>query len=376
MPYTTQVSEFYGWYLRHNSRVVWKNLFDAGVDVFAVGPANNTQAFLDLTNILPAMSGGFNRRWGINTIGSGITGNANPIVRTFIYNYPQDNSDTADTANTNVWFATDNQNFFGLTDSGIAFTGYGPSNFATAGNIQAANSRGYFYYTEGLTAPRKVNPSFTTANTDTLMGIALPVNTSPPPSSEVVATYSALQNNASVWSVANSGLQVHAPSVQGVIAVAVATPGSGQTPGAKQSVATGGGGTGAIAWYFVDAAYQPHPGEIDAGSLSPYLVANGEGYTSAPTFPVTSGGTPGTLSATLGPVAAPYVFSGYGYTNGASITITDPTGSGSGATATLICDSAGRITGFNIIPKCFRRKDTCGINEIINIFVVCINLLH
>jgi hypothetical protein len=36
-------------------------------------------------------------------------------------------------------------------------------------------SRNYLYYSNGLEAPRKVNPSYTSANTDSLTGIALPI---------------------------------------------------------------------------------------------------------------------------------------------------------------------------------------------------------
>ena len=175
MPNTNQVSEFYGWYLRHNSRTVWKNLYDAGVDLFTTGPANNPQSFQALQNVLPSMSGGFRRRWGVKPMGSAIAYAHNAIVRTFPYNNPQDSSDATNTADTNVWFGTDNQNFYALKDDGTAFTGYGPSNFSSAlGTANVVTSRGWVYYGNGIDTPRKVNPSYTTANTDSLLGIAYP----------------------------------------------------------------------------------------------------------------------------------------------------------------------------------------------------------
>lgn len=183
MPYTTQSSDFWGWYLRHNDRIVWKHLQDAGMDLFSSGPSNNTQAFLDLTNVCPAVNGGFNFRWGHQGLGP-TTSTTAPfnatISRVFPYNYPQLSSDPSDTANTNIWMFTDDQNFGVMNDNFTAFTGHGPSNFANPGYISACTSRGWFYYGNNLVAPRKVNPSYTTANTDSLIGIAIPQSNSFP----------------------------------------------------------------------------------------------------------------------------------------------------------------------------------------------------
>ena len=135
MPYTTQTSDFWGWYTRHNNRVVWKHLYDAGIDLFAAGPSNNTQAFLDLTNVLPAMNGGLNRRWGVNTLAQSSPVVTQNIVRTFIYNYPQNANNVSGTQNTNLIIGTDNQNFFCWNDSGAPFTGYGPTSFGSVGIV-------------------------------------------------------------------------------------------------------------------------------------------------------------------------------------------------------------------------------------------------
>jgi hypothetical protein len=173
MPYETQTSDFWGWYLRHNNRTVWKHLQDAGIDVFSSGPSNNQQAFLDITNILPAMNGGFYRRWGVDAFASNSGFSGTPtITRTFAYNFPQDASNPSGTANTNLIIATDNQNLFTFTDSGAPFSGNKPTSGAVAGGtMYAVNSRGYFYYGDGVNTPRKVNPSMTTVNTDSTVGI-------------------------------------------------------------------------------------------------------------------------------------------------------------------------------------------------------------
>jgi hypothetical protein len=77
---------------------------------------------------------------------------------------------------------------------------------------------------------------------------------------------------------------------QGVKGVVIATAGSGQTNGSYVIAGVGGGGTGASVTVTV------------AGGLVTNVVitAAGTGYTSAPTFTVAAGGTPGTLTATTG----------------------------------------------------------------------------
>lgn len=179
MPYTTITSDFWGWYQRHNNRVIWKNLSDAGLDLFASGPNNNPQAFLELDNVLPAMDGGFNARWGWNSVFSGGSpyGSSQIIpTRVFTYQQPQLANDPTNTATTNLWLMTNDTTIEGWTDSGTVPTNYLPSSFsATPGaSVQAVTSRGWFYYSNNKTEERKINPSYITKNTDSLMGIDLP----------------------------------------------------------------------------------------------------------------------------------------------------------------------------------------------------------
>lgn len=197
MPFNTQTSDFWGWYLRHNNRVVWKHLFDAGIDTFTSGPSNNTQAFLKLTNVMPAMNGGFLRRWGVTAYNNTTVTTIQSPVRTFFYNVPQDQSDPTNTTNTNLWIATDNQHFNTFVDTGATYTGYGPTDFASSGNVNALTSRQWFYYGNGVNAPRKVYPGYTTNNTDSLNGIAIP--------SVIGGTSSNYSNWPSVSFSANSG---------------------------------------------------------------------------------------------------------------------------------------------------------------------------
>jgi hypothetical protein len=81
------------------------------------------------------------------------------------------------------------------------------------------------------------------------------------------------------------------PNAQGVTGVTIVTPGSGQTPGTYNINGVGGGGIGAIVQIVISSG----------GIITTASVTNaGSGYTSVPTFPVTFGGTPGTLLATIG----------------------------------------------------------------------------
>lgn len=85
----------------------------------------------------------------------------------------------------------------------------------------------------------------------------------------------------------------YAPTLSGVIDVTIASAGTGQTNGTYTATSTGGGGTGAVIQYV-----------IAGGVLTSAIVINpGSGYTSVPTFTIAAGGTPGTVTATIGVVS-------------------------------------------------------------------------
>jgi hypothetical protein len=87
---------------------------------------------------------------------------------------------------------------------------------------------------------------------------------------------------------------------QGVDGIVIATAGTGQTNGTYTINASGGGGTGAVAQI-----------TIAGGAITAVKVLNpGTGYTSVPTFTVAEGGTPGTLTATVGFIAGTEVGTG------------------------------------------------------------------
>jgi hypothetical protein len=84
----------------------------------------------------------------------------------------------------------------------------------------------------------------------------------------------------------------------GVNSVVIATAGSGQTPGTYSATASTGAATIS---YTIGAG----------GTLTAVSITNpGSGYTAAPTFTIAAGGTPGTVTASVGSFAGIEVASG------------------------------------------------------------------
>lgn len=79
---------------------------------------------------------------------------------------------------------------------------------------------------------------------------------------------------------------------QQVSNISILSPGSGQTNGTFTIPSSGGGGTGATVQIVISG------GIITTATV----LTAGTGYTSVPTFPVSEGGTPGTLGATIAPI--------------------------------------------------------------------------
>ncbi len=336
MPYTTQTSDFWGWYLRHNNRVVWKYLQDAGIDVFtSYGPNANPQAFIDLTNVLPAISGGFLRRWGtINVaVGTG-AGSVNP-VRTFLYNVPQDQSNPTNTSAENLWITTDNQKWNVLTDGGALSGVHGPSGFAAAGNVGAVTSRSWFYYGNGLVAPRKVNPGYTGANTDSLMGIAL---SSAAAQSSNYQNYPCVLLPAGPTGTLQTGILNMLSNGGGYYAGQILSVGGGHGTGLLiqvDSVFTGGGHVNAINGF--------------------HVLTWGTGYVTTDTVTATAGSPTATFFVQQAPTSAlggtGSGGSGLGYTANSNFTVsvTDQGGgTGTGGHITCYTDSNGAIVSATV----------------------------
>jgi hypothetical protein len=179
----------YANYSQINPRSIWRTSFgmfsDAGMNLFPSGPNQNPSDFMDLTNVLPSTSGGFRRRWGLNTMFTDSTAAFIPF-RTFAYNVTANS--ILGTADLDLLITTDNTDFrvVEVTDTTAvtpitntltfgAFSGHGPTGFATSGGtVGAVTSRDWFYYSNGIDQPKKVCPALFSSNTDSNWGIQAP----------------------------------------------------------------------------------------------------------------------------------------------------------------------------------------------------------
>ena len=133
-------------------------------------------------------------------------------------------------------------------------------------------------FTYTLSVPNS-SPSFSDTNSD------LAIATNP------ILSYSNYEPFPSI-DLPRSGTCTVGAVDQQVTAISILTPGTGQTDGTYTIAGTGGGGTGATVQIVI------------AGGIitTATVLTPGSGYTSAPSFVVAEGGTPGTLAATISPV--------------------------------------------------------------------------
>lgn len=80
--------------------------------------------------------------------------------------------------------------------------------------------------------------------------------------------------------------------------ISLISPGSGQTDGTYTIPSSGGGGTGATVQITISGGVIV----TSPPTSAPKVLTGGTGYTSAPTFPVSEGGTPGVLAASISPI--------------------------------------------------------------------------
>lgn len=133
-------------------------------------------------------------------------------------------------------------------------------------------------FTYVLSVPNS-SPSFT----DTLSDLTIATNP--------ILSYSNYEPFPSI-DLPRSGICTVGAVNQQVSNISIATPGTGQTDGTYNIPSSGGGGTGAVVRVII----------LGGIITTATLTANGSGYTSAPSFVVAEGGTPGTLVASISPV--------------------------------------------------------------------------
>lgn len=133
-------------------------------------------------------------------------------------------------------------------------------------------------FTYTLSVPNSA-PSFTDTNSD------LAISTNP------ILSFANYEPFPSI-DLPRSGVVNIGTVSQAVTAVSITTVGAGQTNGTFPISGTGGGGTGAVVTIVI------------AGGIitSAVVTTAGSGYTSAPTFTVAHGGTPGVVTASVSPI--------------------------------------------------------------------------
>lgn len=214
---------------------------------------------MDLTNLLPAKSGGFRRRWGVRTMYAETSG-AFGGVRMWAYNVAQDASNPTNTTTADLVVLSDTQNWkvLQVTNSFAATpltntlvfapwtSGNTPSSFAHSGNVGAVVSRSWFYYCNGIDVAQKVQMNWTTFNTDWNWGIVAPLAYTGSDSTTATSTITAF---------GGTGMNYSSPTV----------------------TITGGGGTGATC-----------TANLMNGSITSFSMTDpGSGYTSTPSVEIT-----------------------------------------------------------------------------------------
>lgn len=243
-------------------RVSYAKFQGSGIDTFTDPTAQDPKKFFQLENVLPAINGGFNRRWGISTSGNTFD-SAGLAQRLFSYAASADVTD-AGTQDCSIIIGTDGFQvkviYNELNTAPITTIttfpdhtpGGGPVYFSS--DLYGATSRGYFYAMNGLTRAQKVNYSQRSYPTAWNMGIDTPVFDTSSPST--------------------GGLYTVTPGVTGRGNGSYGI-GSGLTT--PVGTVTGGGGSGCTVTFVVQS-----------GLIIGMQITNpGTGYTTPPTLTVT-----------------------------------------------------------------------------------------
>src|SRR5882757_8262637 len=252
-------------------RTLFSSFNDAGLNPFDVGTAQDPNSHLELLNVLPAVDKGLRRRWGLSNILS-TPGMFQP-VRSYAYNVTEDASDPTNTGQENLIISTDNQNFQTVavqadgtnnplqnTLHGSLFTGTPPKNFpSNTGNVYGLVSRRWFYSSNGVDTPQKVDPGYVTRNTQWNWGIDSPNGfTAVSTPGNAVSTITALGGTGTGYTTASvvisggggSGATAVANIHNGMItSFTVTNPGTLYTSTPQATISGNGHGAAAVVVY-------------------------------------------------------------------------------------------------------------------------------
>lgn len=239
---------------RRLERVGFGAFQGAGIDQFTDPVAQDPNKFLNLTNVMPSISGAFQRRWGLSFVPLGV-GRASQYRRMFSYTMSADTTFPGSNT-TRTIMATDNTHTDILYEEvGFATPTYPV--FSGTGEVYGVTSRDWFYMSNGIDTPKKIYPGTTVG--------------------------SAFKSN---WGIATPGGTV-VDGITYITGSAFGYTGSGYS-GTPTIGFSGGGGTGAA------ASCSSGIGTNQGLSSSNLTITNGgSGYTSPPLVTVTGGGGSG-----------------------------------------------------------------------------------
>jgi len=249
---------------RRLDRVSFGAFQTAGIDQFTDPVAQDPNKFLNLTNVMPSISGAFQRRWGLTGVAAD-TAHAVQFQRMFSYTISADVTFPGSITD-RIIIGTDNTHLYTLyTELGIS--GTFPI-FAGTGQIYGISNRDWFYISDGVNQPKKLYPGNT------------------------ISTYT------SNWGIADL------TSLTTGTGTIMAGTGTGYTSAPTITI-TGGGGSGAtatctapgLAFPLSFTSLRTNYGGAGTGSIQ--VTNGGSGYTSIPTVTVSGGGGSGATFAAI-----------------------------------------------------------------------------
>lgn len=156
-------------------RVAFNAFKGCGIDMFTDPASQDYSKFTALTNVMPALSSGFQRRWGLDNRALAATPRIVSPTRLFTYSAATDTT-FAGTADCSIILGTDDE-YIDILYSELGTVPANPLPSWSGGPVYGVTSREWFYVMNGNNASQKVDFSQRASSTMSLSGIAPPAGT-------------------------------------------------------------------------------------------------------------------------------------------------------------------------------------------------------
>lgn len=168
MPYAQTADKYTVYVPQGSKRTTFSHFNASGIDLFSSPGSQNENGFLQLENVLPSTSGGFQRRWGVtNYENSPMTS----VYRMFPYQVSAQGAVSgvyySGFANYYSFLTTDNLEIRAVYNEGTN-DGQAMSGFSGSGEVYATTSRDFLYGFDGVYIPQKKH--FAKGDNQTTMG--------------------------------------------------------------------------------------------------------------------------------------------------------------------------------------------------------------